>query len=125
MAEAAEPGFVERMGRSGFTSEGGTFSREGEDGSISVSLTGVGCAFRFHGDAQMVAEADRRLQAWASEQSLAETVSDRSASGEDGRRIERARVKAGEVSLTWQVFDDFNGRDKPSTLEGVYSTHVH
>jgi len=125
MAEVAQPAFVERMGRSGFTFEGDTFSRVGEDGSVRVTLTGVGCAFRFEGEAQMVARADRGLQAWAAGRGLTSSVSDQTVSGEEGRRIERERVDAGKLSLTWQVFDNFNGRDRPSRLDGVYSTHTH
>lgn len=126
VAQAEKPAFVARMSaRHGFDFQGDGFVRTGDDGKLEVTLTGVGCAFRVEGKAAMVAEADRVLQAWARGKRLNSQVTDVTTSGEEGRRIERERTARGRLSLTWQVFDNFNGRDRPSRLEGVYSTHVH
>lgn len=125
VAEAETHAFVTRMSAGhGFDFEGDGFVRTGDAGKLEVTLTGVGCAFRIEGEAKMVEAADKELQRWASRKRLSDQVTDVSTSGEDGRRIERERIDRGRLSLTWQRFDDFNGREKPSRLEGVYSTHV-
>lgn len=125
-AQAEEPAFLHRMvDRYGFEPDGEQFRYMGDDGELIVQFVSEGCTFVITGDAKMVAEADRQLQAWAAGQRLTDQVTDQTTSGEDGRRIDRERTRRGKLRLTWQVFDDFNGRDKPSRLEGVYSTHTH
>jgi len=126
VTEAEQAGFVRRMDEAyGFTFEGDAFTNVDGEERLEVLLTGVGCAFRLVASAEEVAIADEALKGWAADNHLTNDVSDQSVTGEEGRRIERERIAKGRLRLTWQVFDDFNGRDKPSRLEGVYSTHVH
>ena len=120
-AETEEVPFLRRMvSRYGFEPDGDQFRYMGDDGELIVASTAEGCTFRIYGDAAMVVEADRQLQAFATRAALTARASDQTVSGEDGRRISRARSAAGRASRSWQVFDDFNGRDKPSRIDGVY-----
>jgi len=124
-AEARDPTFVRRMSTQyGFAAEGGGFTRAGDDGRLTVTPTGRGCVLRLQGEAAMVADADAALIAFARRKGLTAQVTDVKTAGEEGRRIERERAARGRGGLTWTVFDDFNGRDRPSTLEGVWHRHA-
>lgn len=124
--QTEEPAFMRRMiARHGLEADGDLFRRTGDDGELVVGHTGVGCTILITGDAAMIAQADRELVAFATRARLTSQVSDETVSGEDGRRISRERSTPGRGFLNWQVFDDFNGRNKPSRIEGVYSRHAH
>jgi len=125
-AQVEDPAFLRRMVSSyGFEPDGERFRYMGEDGELIVSGFGAGCTLTVTGEAAMVAEADRQLQAFAASRGLTAEASDQKVTGEEGRRITRERSAPGKGRLQWQVFDDFNGRDRPSRLEGVYSARTH
>ncbi len=112
-AQAEDETFLRRMYGRGFEPDGEQFRYMGDDGELIVSAIGEGCTLRIDGDAAMIAEADRQLQAFATRAGLTSQVTDQNVSADGARRIARARSKPGGASLEWQVFD--GGR-----IEGVY-----
>ena len=114
-AQAGDVAFLRRMYSRGFEPDGEQFRYMGDDGELIVSDIGEGCTLRIDGDAAMIAEADRQLQAFAVRAGLTAQVTDQNVSADGVRRTERVRAKPDGASLSWTMSD--------SRIEGVYSRH--
>lgn len=104
-AQVEDEAFLRRVHARGFEPDGEQFRYMGDDGELIVSEIGEGCTLRIDGDADMIADADRQLQAFAARAGLTSQVSDQNVSAEGARRIDRVRAKPRGASLTWTVTD--------------------